>query len=210
MAKQLGFHFDASACAGCKACMIACKDKNNLPVGIKWRRVYHYGGGGWVTDPTNKDLMIPNNIFSYSISAACMHCENPMCVQVCPTTAMHKDENGIVSIDGSKCIGCRYCEWACPYGAPQFNEVSGIMTKCDMCKDLIAEGQNPVCVDSCVMRALTFGDLEELRAEFGTLDSIQPLPSGEYTKPSLVVTPHKKAELAEAGTGKLLNLPEEI
>ena len=210
MAKQLGFHFDASACAGCKACMIACKDRNGMGVGIKWRRVYHYSGGGWVPDAQNKDLMVPNNVFSYSVSAACMHCENPMCVQVCPTTAMHKDENGVVSIDGDKCIGCRYCEWACPYGAPQFNEVAGTMSKCDMCQDLLAQGKNPACVDACVMRALKVGELEELQAQYGTVNAIEPLPSAEYTKPSLVITPHKNAQWVGEGSGQLLNLAEEM
>ncbi len=108
-----------------------------------------------------------------------MHCQDPVCVNVCPTTAMSKDENGIVSVDADKCIGCRYCEWACPYGAPQFNEAAGVMTKCNMCQDLVAEGGNPACVDACPMRALEFGDIEELQAKYGTLDGIAPLPSGE-------------------------------
>ena len=210
MTTQLGFYFDASACTGCKACQVACKDKNNLPVGVIWRRVYNYGGGGWVASAAHKDVMIPNNIFAYSISAACMHCENPVCVEVCPTTAMSKDENGIVSIDDDKCIGCRYCEWACPYGAPQFNEAAGVMTKCNLCKDLLAEGGNPACVDACPMRALEFGDIEELRAKYGTLDGIAPMPSGELTNPSIVITPHKNSEAVGAGTGHILNLPEEI
>ena len=210
MTKQLGFYFDASACTGCKACQIACKDKNDLPVGVIWRRVYNYGGGGWVADARHKDLLVPNNIFAYSISAACMHCQNPVCVEVCPTTAMSKDENGVVSVDADKCIGCRYCEWACPYSAPQFNEASGIMTKCNMCKDLVSEGGNPACVDACPMRALEFGELSELQAKYGTLDGIAPLPSGEHTKPSIVLTPHKNAEPAGEGTGRILNLPEEV
>lgn len=84
------------------------------------------------------------------------------------------------------------------------------MTKCNFCQDLLAEGQNPACVDACPMRALEFGELEELQAKYGTLDAVSPLPSGEFTKPSLVVTPHKDAELVGAATGNILNLPEEI
>lgn len=210
MAKQLGFYFDASACAGCKACMIACKDRSSLPVGVKWRRVYHYSGGGWVPDPQNPEFLIPNNVFAYSVSISCMHCKNPLCVEACPTTAMHKREDGIVEIDTNKCIGCRYCEWACPYGAPQFNEATGTMSKCDFCSDLLDEGKNPVCVDACVMRALKFGELEELQAQYGTVDAIEPLPSGEYTHPSVVIKPHAKAERPGEGSGRLLNLQEEI
>jgi anaerobic dimethyl sulfoxide reductase subunit B (iron-sulfur subunit) len=210
MSRQLGFHYDSSVCTGCKACQIACKDKNNLPVGVLWRRVYQYGGGTWVPDARHKDLMIANNVFSYSISAACMHCANPVCVKVCPTTAMHKDENGIVSVDADKCVGCRYCEWACPYGAPQFNEAEGVMTKCNFCQDLLAEGGNPACVDACPMRALDFGDIDELRAKYGTVNAVEPMPSGDHTDPSIVITPHKNGEMVGSGTGHILNLAEEI
>jgi len=139
-----------------------------------------------------------------------MHCQDPACVAVCPTTAISKDENGVVTIDADKCIGCRYCEWACPYGAPQFNEAAGVMTKCNFCQDLVAQGQNPACVDACPMRALEFGELGDLQAAHGTLNAIEPLPSGDYTNPSLVITPHKDAELVGTGTGRILNLAEEI
>lgn len=207
MAKQLAFYFDSSACTGCKACQIACQDKNNLSVDVIWRRVFRYGGGNWV--PVGS-VSVPNNLFRYFVSISCQHCQDPACVKVCPTTAMSKDENGIVSIDADKCIGCRYCEWACPYGAPQFNEAAGVMTKCDFCQDLLAEGGNPACVDACPMRAIEFGELEALQAQHGTLNAIEPLPSGDYTNPSLVITPHKDAEMVGAGTGHILNLPEEI
>jgi len=210
MTKQLGFYFNASACTGCKACQIACKDKNDLPVGVIWRRVYNYGGGTWVADAQHSDIMVANHVFTYSISAACMHCQNPACVAVCPTTAMSKDENGIVSIDATKCVGCRYCEWACPYGAPQFNEAAGVMTKCNFCQDLLAAGGNPACVDACPMRALDFGELSDLQAKYGTVNAIAPMPSGDYTNPSVVITPHKDAEPVGAETGHILNLPEEL
>ena len=209
MAKQMAFYFDASACANCKACQIACQDKNDLPADLRWRRVIQYAGGSWAPSPTAPGVMT-QTVFSYSVSLSCMHCENPLCVQVCPTTAMQKDENGIVSIDGDKCIGCRYCEWACPYGAPQFNEVAGTMSKCDMCQDLLAQGKNPACVDACVMRALKVGELEELQAQYGTVNAIEPLPSAEYTKQSLVITPHKNAQWVGEGSGQLLNLAEEM
>lgn len=208
MAKQLAFYFDSSACIGCKACQVACQDKNNLSADIMWRRVFRYGGGNWVQ--TSSSVVVPNNLFRYFVSISCQHCQNPACVDVCPTTAMHKDENGVVSVDSEKCIGCRYCEWACPYGAPHFDEAVGIMTKCNFCQDLLAEGGAPACVEACVMRALDFGELEELKAKYGSLDAIEPLPSGEYTQPALVITPHRHAELAGEGTGEIMNLAEEI
>jgi anaerobic dimethyl sulfoxide reductase subunit B (iron-sulfur subunit) len=209
MAKQLGFYFNASICTGCKACAVACKDRSNLPVGINWRRIIQYGGGSWTSDPDNTNNLIPNNVFVYSLSAACMHCEQPTCAEVCPTGAITKRDDGVVLIDKEKCIGCRYCEWACPYGAPQFNEEMGYMTKCDFCVDLQAKGQNPACVDACVMRALEVGDLEDLRAKYGDVNAIEPLPSADITNPSLVINPHKHAQASGQGTGKILNLPEE-
>jgi anaerobic dimethyl sulfoxide reductase subunit B (iron-sulfur subunit) len=205
MAKQLAFYLDSSACIGCKACSVSCKDKNNLPVGITWRRVVQYGGGSWSTHPTRADLKVPNQVFAYSMSISCNHCEQPACAEACPTGAMSKAPGGVVSVDSSKCIGCRYCEWACPYGAPQYDDKAGKMTKCDFCSDLLAKGENPVCVDSCVMRALKFGELEELRAKYGSVSAIEPLPTDKLTKPALVLTPHRHAQVSGEGTGKILN-----
>jgi anaerobic dimethyl sulfoxide reductase subunit B (iron-sulfur subunit) len=210
MAKQLGFYFDASACNGCKACQIACKDKNNLAVGINWRRVYQYGGGNWLPHPTRSDLVAANNIYAYSVSVACMHCENPACVNVCPTGAMSKRADGVVLVNPDQCVGCRYCEWACPYGAPQFNEAKGVMTKCTFCEDLLAQGENPACVASCPARALEFGELSELRAKYGTANAIEPLPQANLTSPSVVVTPHRHSQESGKGTGKILDLVQEV
>ncbi|MBI5649538.1 MAG: dimethylsulfoxide reductase subunit B [Chloroflexi bacterium] len=207
MAKQLGFHINSSVCANCKACQVACQDKNNLPAAIRWRRVVLYGGGGWV----EKDgRWMPNGVFSYSVSFACMHCENPLCVQACPTGALMKRADGVVLINQDQCVGCRYCEWACPYGAPQFNEAKGVMTKCNFCEDLLAQGQNPACVDACPMRAIEYGDIAELRAKYGTLAEVEPLPSASITLPHAVVTPHRNAQASGTGTGKIMNLPEEL
>lgn len=208
MEKQLAFYFDASACTGCKACAIACKDRSDLPVGINWRKVYQYEGGGWVSHPENKDLLIPSNLFVYSVSTACMHCEKPICMEVCPTTAITKREDGVVLIDNTKCIGCRYCEWACPYGAVQFNEERGYMTKCDFCQDLQAKGQKPACVDACVMRVLDVGELDELRAKYGNVSAIEPLPTSDLTVPAVVITPHKHAQASGSGTGHILSVEE--
>lgn len=207
MAKQLAFYFDASTCTSCKVCQIACKDKNDNPLGVNWRRVVQYSGGNWVM---LDNVYVPNNVFSYSISMACNHCQNPVCMNVCPSQAIFKREDGVVLIDQDKCLGCRYCEWACPYGAPQFNEEKKVMTKCNFCEDLLARGQHPACVDACVMRCLHFGELDDLRARFGSVADIEPLPPATVTRPALVVTPHKHAQLSGAGTGKIANMPEEL
>ena len=206
MAKQLGFYIDQNYCTGCKACQTACKDKNDLPVGVTWRRVAEYTGGAWTTD-ANTDTFEPH-VFTYYTSISCNHCDDPVCVKVCPTSAMHKGDDGIVTVDAGKCVGCRYCEWACPYGAPQFNPESGVMTKCNFCQDYLAEGKDPACVAACPSRLLKFGEIEDLRAEFGDTANIEPLPDPSITKPNLVITPHRQAELTGAGTGHIDNTEE--
>lgn len=207
MAKQYGFHINSSQCGNCKACQIACKDKNDLPVGILWRRVWQYGGGTWVRQG---NLMVPNGVFNYSMSISCMHCENPACVAACPAGAMTKRADGIVLVNQDQCVGCRYCEWACPYGAPHFSEAKGVMTKCTFCEDLLAQGQNPACVDACPMRAIEFGELSELRAKYGNLMDVEPLPASWMTNPSVVVTPHRHAQMSGKGTGHILDLVQEV
>ena len=205
MAKQLAFYVNIAECVGCKACQVACKDKNDLPEGIRWRRVFEYEGGEWV----NQDgTLIPSNLFSYFVSSACMHCENPICLEVCPAEAISKRDDGIVLIDEQKCVGCRYCSWACPYGAPQFNEKRGIMTKCTFCSDLIDQGGSPACVEACPYRALEFGDLEELRAKHGDFNDPAPLPDPSITSPSIVYTANGSTESSDKATGHIMNLEE--
>jgi len=209
MAKQLAFYFDASTCIDCKTCQIACKDKNNNPLGLNYRRVVNYGAGSWIPDAVHKELFIPTNFFAYNVSSACMHCEEPICVEVCPTGAMHKRDDGIVLVDDSKCVGCRLCQQACPYGAPQYNEAKGVMTKCDLCADLLEIGQETACVASCPQRALEVGELADLRKKYGSINAIEPLPKAIYTKPSIVITPHPRSQYSGKGTGKILN-PMEV
>ncbi len=162
--KQLGFFIDSSRCSGCKACQVACKDKNNLEVGRRFRRVYEVKGGSFI--PTGQGG-VSNNVFAYTLSISCNHCADPVCTKNCPTTAMHKRPgDGIVRVDTDKCVGCGYCAWSCPYGAPQLNEQTGQMSKCDMCVDLLAKGEQPVCVATCPLEAIKFGPIDELRAKY--------------------------------------------
>ena len=206
MSSPLGFHFDASACIGCRTCVIACKSKHGLPAGVHFRRVIEYGGGTWIPDPEDPNLTAPSGIFAYCLSLSCLHCEHPACVPACPTRAIRRrSQDGVVVIDADRCAGCRYCEWACPYGALAYDSSSGRMTKCDLCLDLLEAGQSPWCVTSCVTRALEVGPIDQLRTRYGTLDAIEPLPPGNRTRPRLVITPHPDAQPAGQGTGRASN-----
>ncbi|MEA4900975.1 DMSO/selenate family reductase complex B subunit [Desulfitobacterium sp.] len=172
---QKGFYYDSVVCTGCKACQIACKDKNDLKVGELFRKVYDFEGG---TYP---------DVWGYSLSLGCNHCDHPKCAENCPTGAIYKREkDGLVVQDRNKCIGCRLCTWSCPYGRPQYLKEQGKSGKCDGCADLVDQGLNPVCVDACPMRAIEFGDIEELRRKYGTNADAQGLPSSSETKPNVV------------------------
>lgn len=174
----LGFYFDTHMCIGCRTCQVACKDKNDLGIGPIFRKVYSYETGKYP------------EAHVFHLSSACNHCADAKCVKGCPTGAMHYAADGTVQHDDKLCIGCRYCTWNCPYGAPQFIEDKGIVGKCNSCKDLRDAGQNPACVDACLMRCIKFGDLDQLRAEHGPdlVREIPVLPSAGITTPSLLIS----------------------
>ncbi|HTP00547.1 MAG TPA: 4Fe-4S dicluster domain-containing protein, partial [Anaerolineales bacterium] len=144
------FVLDVSACSGCKACQAACKDKNQLPLGVLWRRVYEVSGGAW----KQEGAAWSNTLFAYNLSLSCNHCVHPKCAGVCPVNAYSVREDGIVLLDSSKCMGCGYCAWACPYDAPQYDRAAGRMTKCDFCLDNLDAGLPPACVAACPLRVL--------------------------------------------------------
>lgn len=196
------FTFDASACTGCKACQVACKDKNNLPVGVLWRRVFEVAGGGW----RQTGEAWEHSVFAYNLSLACNHCVHPKCAGVCPTDAFVQRADGIVYIDESKCMGCGYCAWACPYNVPQYNPALGRMTKCNFCMDELDQGKPPACVAACPMRVLDFVTVDggqqtidngQLPAAYGrklwelpAAEHPFPLPTFSRTQPHLAIKPH--------------------
>lgn len=189
MAKQWAFFVDSAHCSGCKACQVACKDRNDLGPGIRWRRVYEVAGGEW----RREGEAWVCGVRSYHLSLACNHCEDAPCLTHCPTTAIGRTADGIVLIDPDRCMGCRYCEWVCPYGAPQYDPATGRMGKCTLCAPDLARGEQPACVAACPMRVLEVGDLVELRARHGAGAQVYPLPSESHTRPALVVAPHAAA-----------------
>ncbi|QJT25011.1 dimethylsulfoxide reductase subunit B [Aeromonas media] len=203
--KQYGFYIDSSKCTGCKTCQLSCKDNKDLDVGVNYRRVYEYAGGNWVKDGETWQ----QDVFSYYLSIACNHCSEPACTKVCPSGAMRKREDGFVVVDTETCIGCKYCSMACPYGAPQYNAEKGHMTKCDGCYERVADGKQPICVESCPLRALEFGPIEELRAKYGVLAEAAPLPAAALTKPNIVIKPNRHVRPCGDTTGYLAN-PKEV
>jgi anaerobic dimethyl sulfoxide reductase subunit B (iron-sulfur subunit) len=144
------FAFDARFCTGCKACQVACKDRNNLPSGVLWRRVYEVSSGEW----TRNGEAWESTVSAFNLSIACNHCVHPKCAGVCPTGAYNVRPDGIVTIDPRRCTGCGYCAWACPYDAPQLDRSAGVMTKCNLCFEDIDAGLPPACVAGCPLRCL--------------------------------------------------------
>lgn len=204
---QYGFYVDTAKCTGCKTCQLSCKDKNDSPIGVNFRRVYEYAGGDWVQ---HEDGTFSNDVFAYYVSVSCNHCSSPACTKACPTGAMHKrDEDGLVVVDQKVCVGCRYCEMACPYGAPQFNPEQKVMSKCDGCFERIDQGLKPVCVESCPLRAIEFGPIDELRAKYGSRADVAPLPNPKLTDPNIIIGTCRNTRLTGDKTGSIQN-PMEV
>ncbi len=144
---------DLDSCIGCGACVAACKVYYGLSKGVSRIKLSRIEKGSF---PNVQRLNLPFR---------CIHCEDPICVEVCPAKALVKTKEGPVIYDPSRCIRCRFCAESCPYGAIQFDEERMVVEKCTMCYDRIMRGLEPVCVSVCPTGALKFGDKEELVAE---------------------------------------------
>ncbi|QSG04464.1 4Fe-4S dicluster domain-containing protein [Halapricum desulfuricans] len=172
------FYFDPNRCIGCHACSISCKQFHGRDSDADdWRTVTHHEKG---THPASEEYDADTSapIENVPISMSCMHCHDAPCEEVCPTEAIVKrDSDGIVTIDQDKCIGCKYCGWACPFGAPTYGD-NGLMSKCNMCLDqgpgsgAGAESKNeqddpiqPNCVSDCVGGAIKAGPEKEMVKE---------------------------------------------
>lgn len=149
MARTLVINLDR--CSGCESCITACKYENGLPLGEYFGRIIPVENGQF---PHTEQYWLP---------VQCQQCENPQCVAVCPTGASYRDpDTGVVLVDGGKCIGCKYCIYACPYGVRDFSREHGVAEKCTLCSQITADGSDvPVCVHNCPCRARFFGDLDD-------------------------------------------------
>ncbi|MGI9079458.1 MAG: DmsC/YnfH family molybdoenzyme membrane anchor subunit [Acidimicrobiales bacterium] len=168
--EQYRFSFAMDACVGCHSCEVACAEQNDTPVDQAWRRVGELEGGSF---PDTR---------RFSLSMACNHCVEPTCLSGCPSNAYEKLANGIVAHHPDDCIGCQYCIWNCPYEVPVFNPVNKIVSKCDMCRPRIDEGQSPACVLACPTHAIGVEkvDVVAWRADHAAADA-PGLPPSDIT-----------------------------
>lgn len=165
--RQWAMVIDLRKCDGCKKCTEACQATHHLPQTFEWIKVFD------MTDKTGAKYFMPR---------PCMQCENAPCLRVCPVAATFKESDGVVLVDQDRCIGCRMCMAACPYGARYFNyadppqasnpfghatpqfpvpQQKGTVGKCMFCVHRTEDGQLPACVEACGMKAIYIGDLVE-------------------------------------------------
>lgn len=173
----VGMLYDSTLCIGCKACMVACKEANNMPVEFSgeqrlWDvpletsgktlnviKLYKDGQGQHKDQESNGYAFMKRH---------CLHCVDPSCVSVCPVSAMTKDPvSGIVEHHEDRCIGCRYCVYSCPFGIPkyEYDEAFGQIQKCEFCVHLQVKGEIPACCDVCPTGASLFGKVSDLKQE---------------------------------------------
>jgi Fe-S-cluster-containing dehydrogenase component/DMSO reductase anchor subunit len=161
------FIFDTNRCVGCRACVVACANKNNGANNNYWRKVSEYNSQNHPLFPV------------FYISMACNHCETHPCLTNCPANAYSLDSNNAVIHNSDKCIGCRYCTWVCPYNAPVFNGKTAVVSKCTSCTDNLSESDNPACTEVCPLTALTY------KTSDNTKDSMAGVPYNKKAKPNI-------------------------
>ncbi|HTY99694.1 MAG TPA: hydrogenase 2 operon protein HybA [Rhodocyclaceae bacterium] len=185
--EAVGFLYDSTLCVGCKACVSACKQANDMPPEFTTTDQPY-----WDTplDLSGKTLNVikvfrsgtmdhkdqEENGFAF-VKKSCMHCVDPSCVSVCPVSAMQKDPvTGIVSHNQDACIGCRYCVAACPFGVPRFTYDKAIphISKCQLCRHRMADGKYAACAEVCPTGATLFGKVSDLQKEAARRLALKP------------------------------------
>jgi formate dehydrogenase beta subunit len=160
--------YDGTKCIGCKACVVKCKETGGLPADVDG-----YGGGLYdapedLNESTRNIIkLVKDDGETAYVKRQCMHCVDPACVNACMMGALGKRQYGAVTWENNKCIGCRYCQVACPFGVPKFqwSKTSPRIVKCDLCVDRIAEGKQPACSEVCPRGAVIFGKRDALLQE---------------------------------------------
>lgn len=183
------FTFDPNRCTGCGACVLGCGLEHGARQTQAWRRIHTF-------NPVRHPALPV-----FHLSLACHHCEEPACLRACPADAYTQDPStGAVVIHPERCMGCRFCTWACPHDAPKFSASTGTIEKCTFCDQRLVEGLEPACVARCPVEALgleTRGPVEERNhAQVG-------LPPSAL-RPALRFVPHRD-RLPERPAAKGLN-----
>jgi formate dehydrogenase beta subunit len=164
----VGLLYDATLCIGCKTCMVACNEANGLPADTSGSpaKLYHKPIDLSEKAKTVIKLYVQGGEQSF-VKAQCMHCVDPACTSACMLGALKKREFGIVTYNPDLCVGCRYCEVACPFNVPKFEWSSAApkIVKCELCKERLAAGKEPACTEVCPRHAVIFGKRTDLLDE---------------------------------------------
>jgi Fe-S-cluster-containing dehydrogenase component len=183
-----GLLVDVVRCIGCRACVTKCREANGKPPDVRML------AGGTYDAPVDLNAQTLTVIRAWAdektsgfVKAQCMHCVEPACVSVCMLGALHEDEQGVVAYDVSKCVGCRYCQVACPFNVPKFEwaKAAPQIVKCELCRHRTKEGKGPACAEVCPRDAVTAGKRGALLAEARRRlaerpDAYQPRIYGEH------------------------------
>jgi tetrathionate reductase subunit B len=193
-----GMGIQVEKCIGCGKCVEACKEENNVPrepfFFRTWVERYIIKKNGEVSVQSidsrieqSKEVFDEKEIMrSFFVPKLCNQCENPPCVQVCPVGATFKTEDGVILVDENRCIGCRYCIQACPYGARYLHPEKEVADKCTFCYHRITKGMLPACVEVCPTQARIFGDV---RSSASPLNRFKRMNKLHVLKPSLNTEP---------------------
>ncbi len=211
----LGLLYDATLCVGCKACVAACKEANGNPPefntvdrlwdtpldtsGYTFNIIKMYRSGTMETKDAEQ------NGYAF-MKTSCMHCADPSCVSACPVSAMTKNPvTGIVEYNPDKCIGCRYCVAACPFGIPkyQYDSPTGRIGKCELCHHRHKDGHYSACAEVCPTGATLFGRTEDLLAEARRRLSLAPGSVTTYPRGHLRHAQIKELLGQPAGQGRM-------
>ena len=193
-----GMGIEVEKCIGCARCVEACKAENDVPAEPYFFRTWierysikrdgeavveSIGSRDHRTRPANDD---PDVIRTFFLPKLCNHCANPPCVQVCPVGATFSTKDGVVLVDKDRCVGCRYCIQACPYGARYLDPRTRTADKCTFCYHSVTKGLQPACVEVCPTQARIFGDLKSRASRLVRFERMNKI---HVLKPALNTSP---------------------